>query len=110
VGAMPDMNLELYALKRQEKSFAQLAGLVRDTLLKHADPQVGATATPLGGSLRMCCAVLLCSIGVGSACLQYLCAGKPQPEFCSPGLYFAGGTCVRGSADSLQLSRPRHHP
>ncbi|KAL4420809.1 hypothetical protein ABPG75_010465 [Micractinium tetrahymenae] len=40
VGAIPEMRLEVYALKRQEKGFASLAGVVKDTFLKHADPQV----------------------------------------------------------------------
>ncbi|KAL4451286.1 hypothetical protein ABPG77_009358 [Micractinium sp. CCAP 211/92] len=40
VGTIPEMRLEVYALKRQEKGFASLAGVVKDTFLKHADPQV----------------------------------------------------------------------
>ena len=41
VGAIPEMRLEIYALKRQEKAFASLATGVKDAFLKHADPQVG---------------------------------------------------------------------
>ena len=41
VGAIPEMKLEIYALKRQEKAFASLASGVKDAFLKHADPQVG---------------------------------------------------------------------
>lgn len=47
MGTIPEMRLEVYALKRQEKGFASLAGVVKDTFLKHADPQV----RPVGGFL-----------------------------------------------------------
>lgn len=42
VGLIPEMQLEVYALKRQEAAFSQLAGVVKDTFLKHADVQVGS--------------------------------------------------------------------
>lgn len=41
MGVIPEMKLEVYALKRQEKGFASLAGVVKDTFLKHDAPQVG---------------------------------------------------------------------
>lgn len=40
VGLVPEMKLEVYSLKRQEKNFAGLAGSVKDVFLKHADAQV----------------------------------------------------------------------
>ena len=48
VGAVPEMQLEVYALKRQEKAFSQLAACVKDTFLKHADPQVGRRGSRQG--------------------------------------------------------------
>ncbi len=44
VGLVPEMKLEVYSLKRQEKSFAGLAASVKDVFLKHADAQVGRAA------------------------------------------------------------------
>lgn len=41
MGLVPEMKLEVYSLKRQEKSFAGLAASVKDVFLKHADAQVG---------------------------------------------------------------------
>ncbi|PRW20268.1 sister-chromatid cohesion 3 [Chlorella sorokiniana] len=40
VGLVPEMKLEVYSLKRQEKNFAGLAASVKDVFLKHADAQV----------------------------------------------------------------------
>lgn len=48
VGLVPEMKLEVYSLKRQEKNFAGLAGSVKDVFLKHADAQVW------GGLRGMC--------------------------------------------------------
>lgn len=42
VGLIPEMKLEVYSLKRQEKGFASLAASVKDVFLKHADAQVRA--------------------------------------------------------------------
>ena len=39
-GLVPELKLEVFALKRAEKGFAQLAGAVKDAFLKHADAQV----------------------------------------------------------------------
>ena len=46
MGAIPEMKLEIYSLKRQEKAFAQLAISVKNTLFKHADEQVGVGRPP----------------------------------------------------------------
>ena len=39
VGVLPQLKLEVYALKRQDKGFATLLGTVKDILFKHDSMQ-----------------------------------------------------------------------
>ena len=41
VGVIPELKLEIYSLKRQDKAFAGLVGTVKDVMFKHDDAQVG---------------------------------------------------------------------
>lgn len=41
VSLLPELKLEIYSLKRQDKGFAALAGTVKDIFFKHDDTQVG---------------------------------------------------------------------
>ncbi|PSC70800.1 sister-chromatid cohesion 3 [Micractinium conductrix] len=50
---VPALKLEVFALQRQERTFASLAEALRDTLLKHADPLVAKECV---GALAACAA------------------------------------------------------
>lgn len=54
VGVLPELKLELYSLKRQEKAFAGLVATVKDTLFKHDDEQVGRGGGRGGGAASRC--------------------------------------------------------
>lgn len=54
VGVLPELKLELYSLKRQEKAFAGLVATVKDTLFKHDDEQVGRGGGRGGGTASRC--------------------------------------------------------
>ncbi|GAB4819997.1 hypothetical protein N2152v2_007043 [Parachlorella kessleri] len=51
VGVIPELKLEIYSLKRQDKAFAGLVGTVKDVMFKHDDAQV---ATECARALTIC--------------------------------------------------------
>lgn len=79
VGIIPDLNMDMYSLKRQEAGFEALLRAVAEVLLKHVDPDTVAHCartlvhcTQHGPQATQVCESHRCSAWLG--------AGPHQPQ------------------------------